>query len=223
VREGELEALPFADATFDAVVAVNSIFYAADMAAAMRELASVVRPGGRVVVTAWGPPERCEALTALLAALGPLMPPPPPGLHRDTREHCPSRAHWRQPYLRRGCAWWSRARSPAPSCTPAPKRRGGRLLARVPTSSPSHTVGKQRPRRPGGSGPSSHSPRREHPVRERVPLGGGRAAVAASSLLLHERGHGAACLRGSLLRSHSSWSIQTMSRRGIPFSMSPSG
>jgi SAM-dependent methyltransferase len=55
VREGDLEALPFADASFDAVTAVNSIFYAADMAAAMRELSRVVRPGGRVVVTAWGP------------------------------------------------------------------------------------------------------------------------------------------------------------------------
>jgi SAM-dependent methyltransferase len=79
VREGDLEALPFADASFDAVTAVNSIFYAADMAAAMRELSRVVRPGGRVVVTAWGPPERCELLTALMSAIGPLMPPPPPG------------------------------------------------------------------------------------------------------------------------------------------------
>jgi SAM-dependent methyltransferase len=79
VREGDLEALPFADASFDAVTAVNSIFYAADMAAAMRELSRVVRPGGRVVVTAWGPPERCEFLAALMSAVGPLMPPPPPG------------------------------------------------------------------------------------------------------------------------------------------------
>jgi len=79
VREGDLEALPFADASFDAVTAVNSLFYAADMAAAMRELVRVVRPGGRVVVTAWGPPERCEFLTAVMPALGPLMPPPPPG------------------------------------------------------------------------------------------------------------------------------------------------
>ncbi len=79
VREGDLEALPFADATFDAVTAVNSIFYAEDMAAAMRELARVARSGGRVVVTAWGPPERCEFLTAVMPALGPLLPPPPPG------------------------------------------------------------------------------------------------------------------------------------------------
>jgi SAM-dependent methyltransferase len=82
VREGDLEALPFADAAFDAVVAVNSLFYAADMGAAMRELARVARPGGRVVATAWGPPERCEFLAAVLPALGPLMPSPPPGAPR---------------------------------------------------------------------------------------------------------------------------------------------
>lgn len=79
VREGDLEALPFADASFDAVTAVNSVFYAADMAGAMRELVRVVRPGGRVVVTAWGPPERCEFLTAVMPGLAPLLPPPPSG------------------------------------------------------------------------------------------------------------------------------------------------
>lgn len=79
IREGDLETLPFADSSFDAVTAVNSVFYSADMAAAMRELARVLRPGGRVVVTAWGPPERCEFLTAVMPGLAPLMPPPPPG------------------------------------------------------------------------------------------------------------------------------------------------
>lgn len=79
VREGDLEALPFQDGAFDAVTAVNSLFYAEDMPRAARELARVARPGGRVVVAAWGPPERCEFLRAVLAAVGPLMPPPPPG------------------------------------------------------------------------------------------------------------------------------------------------
>jgi hypothetical protein len=79
VREGDLEALSFADASFDAVTAVNSIFYASDMAVAMREVTRVVRPRGRVVVTAWGPPDRCEFLRAIMPRVAPLMPPPPPG------------------------------------------------------------------------------------------------------------------------------------------------
>jgi SAM-dependent methyltransferase len=80
VRQGDLEALPFDDASFDAAIAVNSIFYAANMDAAMRELVRVVRSGGRVVVTAWGPPERSQFLTAVMPALASLMPPPPPGV-----------------------------------------------------------------------------------------------------------------------------------------------
>ena len=50
VHEGDLEALPFADGTFDAVAAVNSLFYAANMDTAMRELVRVTRPGGIVVL-----------------------------------------------------------------------------------------------------------------------------------------------------------------------------
>jgi SAM-dependent methyltransferase len=79
VREADLDALPFADDTFDAVAAVNSVFYAADIQVAVRELVRVARPGGRVVVTAWAPPIRCEFLTAVMPKLAPLMPPPPPG------------------------------------------------------------------------------------------------------------------------------------------------
>jgi SAM-dependent methyltransferase len=78
IRIGELETLPFEDGSFDAVAAVNSVFYAQNMAAAMRELARVTRSGGRVVVTAWGSPERCEFLRDVMPLVAPLMPPPPP-------------------------------------------------------------------------------------------------------------------------------------------------
>ena len=61
------------------MIGVNSVFYADDMAAAMNEIARVVRPGGLVVLTAWGPPQKCEFLTAIMPQLEPLMPPPPPG------------------------------------------------------------------------------------------------------------------------------------------------
>ena len=78
VREGNLEALPYDDETFDAVIAVNSIFYASNMEAAMHQLTRVTRSGGRIVVTTWGPPERCEFLSSVMPNIGPLMPPPPP-------------------------------------------------------------------------------------------------------------------------------------------------
>jgi hypothetical protein len=42
VRESELEALTFANASFDAVMAVNCIFSAADMAASVRKHVHVV-------------------------------------------------------------------------------------------------------------------------------------------------------------------------------------
>ncbi len=78
VRQADLEDLPYADETFDAAVAVNSVFYAADPARAMCALARVVRPGGRIVVTTWGQAERCD-YAAAITSLGPLMPSPPPG------------------------------------------------------------------------------------------------------------------------------------------------
>src|SRR4051794_25608964 len=41
LREADLQALPFADGAFDVVLAVNSLFFAADMARAAAELARV--------------------------------------------------------------------------------------------------------------------------------------------------------------------------------------
>jgi SAM-dependent methyltransferase len=76
IQEGDLETLPFAGASFDAIAAVNSLFYAADMSQAARELARVARPGARVVATAWG---ASQFLSTVFPALGPLMPPTPPG------------------------------------------------------------------------------------------------------------------------------------------------
>jgi SAM-dependent methyltransferase len=78
LREGELEALPYADDSFDAVTAFNSVQYASDPTAALREIRRVARPGARVAITTWGRPEQCE-MRAVLGAIGSLLPPPPPG------------------------------------------------------------------------------------------------------------------------------------------------
>jgi SAM-dependent methyltransferase len=77
-RAGEMEALPYDDASFDVVTGFNSFQYAADPVRALREARRVVRSGGSVAIVTWGKPEDCEA-AGLLKAFGSLMPPPPPG------------------------------------------------------------------------------------------------------------------------------------------------
>jgi len=76
LRTGEIEALPYDDASFDVVTAFNAIQYAADPAAAVQQLARVCRPGGRVAVGIWGDTSRCET-EALFGRLRSLAPPPP--------------------------------------------------------------------------------------------------------------------------------------------------
>src|SRR5205085_6460440 len=75
---GDLESLPYDAASFDAVVGFNSFQYAASPRTALEQAGRVARAGAPVVIATWAVPERCEA-AVYLAALGSLMPPPPPG------------------------------------------------------------------------------------------------------------------------------------------------
>lgn len=54
--EGEAENLPFTDASFDALTVTYLLRYVDDPAATMRELARVVRPGGRIASLEFGVP-----------------------------------------------------------------------------------------------------------------------------------------------------------------------
>lgn len=78
LRHGDLEELPFADGTFDAVTAFNSVQYASDPAAALREIKRVAKRGAGVAIATWGTADQCE-MRVVLAAIGSLLPPPPPG------------------------------------------------------------------------------------------------------------------------------------------------
>src|ERR1700761_4538404 len=61
---GEAEQLPFADGEFDALSFTYLLRYVDDRAETMRELARVVRPGGRIGMVEFGVPEN-RALKAL--------------------------------------------------------------------------------------------------------------------------------------------------------------
>jgi demethylmenaquinone methyltransferase/2-methoxy-6-polyprenyl-1,4-benzoquinol methylase len=61
---GEAERLPFADGEFDALTFTYLLRYVEDRAATMRELARVVKPGGRIGMVEFGVP-RLTALRAL--------------------------------------------------------------------------------------------------------------------------------------------------------------
>jgi ubiquinone/menaquinone biosynthesis C-methylase UbiE len=54
-RCADMTSLGYPDGRFDAVVSVFSIFFVPDMEGLVRELWRMVRPGGKLAVTTWGP------------------------------------------------------------------------------------------------------------------------------------------------------------------------
>jgi demethylmenaquinone methyltransferase/2-methoxy-6-polyprenyl-1,4-benzoquinol methylase len=74
--EGQAEALPFPDASFDALTFTYLLRYVDDPRATMRELARVLRPGGRIASLEFGVPPGLPARAAwrLYTAVGlPLL------------------------------------------------------------------------------------------------------------------------------------------------------
>ena len=75
-RVGDIQELPYEDDSFDVVIAPNSIQYAEDTVAALRELARVSKPDGRVVVGLFAETEKVE-FRHIFKAMGAAMPEPP--------------------------------------------------------------------------------------------------------------------------------------------------
>lgn len=78
-REGDLELLPAEDATADVVLSVFGVIFARDPAAALGEIARVLRPEGRAFVSAWIPEGPLhEMLDVVGRAMARIVPAPPP-------------------------------------------------------------------------------------------------------------------------------------------------
>lgn len=82
-RVGDGEKLDVEDDTFDAVVSMNGISVLPDLHAGLRKAVRVTRPGGRVLVIAFGPLPRAEfvafTMGALRTAAPEVVPPPEAG------------------------------------------------------------------------------------------------------------------------------------------------
>ena len=73
-KEGDVEALPYADASFDVVVSQFGHMFAPRPGVAIGEMLRVLRPGGRIAFSTWPPDQFIARLFAMLARY---MPPPP--------------------------------------------------------------------------------------------------------------------------------------------------
>lgn len=79
-EEGRAEAIPAADQSQDAVLASLSLMYVADRAAAAREIARILRPGGRLVAAVWAGPDQNDIVRFQQIAGSFAGPPPVKGV-----------------------------------------------------------------------------------------------------------------------------------------------
>ena len=80
-HEGDAEALPFGDATFDVVVSQFGHMFAPRPEVTIREMLRVLKPGGTIAFSTWPP----ELFTGRLFALVGRYLPPPPGVSPPTQ------------------------------------------------------------------------------------------------------------------------------------------
>ena len=73
--QGDAEDLPFEDESFDVVLSTFGCMFAPRHDVTARELARVLRPGGRLAIASWTPD---GGMGAFFRMVGPYLPPPSP-------------------------------------------------------------------------------------------------------------------------------------------------
>jgi SAM-dependent methyltransferase len=86
IHEGDGQALPFANDSFDAAFSMFGLMFFPDRTKGFSELHRALKPGGRAVVSSWSPADRSPLMQAVLGAMkamdpqAPEPPKPPPSL-----------------------------------------------------------------------------------------------------------------------------------------------
>ena len=78
MREGDLAALPVTDDAADVVISVFGVIFAHDPAAALREIARILRRDGRAFVSAWVPGGPIDAMLSAVGRIMARVEPKPP-------------------------------------------------------------------------------------------------------------------------------------------------
>jgi enediyne biosynthesis protein CalE5 len=78
----DIEQIDEPDASYDVVLCREGLMLVPDPARAAREIRRILRPGGRVAITVWGPRERNPWLGVVFDAASDVLgvPTPPPGI-----------------------------------------------------------------------------------------------------------------------------------------------
>src|SRR5262249_31748257 len=75
---GDAENLPYADSRFDAVTSTFGVMFASQPDVAARELARVVKSGGRLGLTTWLPDSSVHSMFVVMRGYMPTPPSPMP-------------------------------------------------------------------------------------------------------------------------------------------------
>jgi SAM-dependent methyltransferase len=77
-RVMDAQSLDFPSATFDAATSRFGLMFCPHPAKAMAELHRVLKPGGRLAISAWDVPAKNPFFTSIVKPIEPYMPPSPP-------------------------------------------------------------------------------------------------------------------------------------------------